>query len=387
MSQNEWDKNDKTSDIYQYRWDYHEQMAYDHAQSKQKARHGVLTYAVIMTIFFLLCFGMLVGTLIWYGNENETATVGLTTVEVAERVTPSTVLIYVSKNLSYGYGTGFFVREDGYIVTNQHIIADATNISVTLYSGEVLEAEVIGTSVSDDLAVLKVEGDSFPIVQIGNSDTIKVGETAIAIGNPSGDNAAWTTTQGIISALNREITVEGPSSIEELTMIQTDAPVNPGNSGGPLCNDRGEVIGVVTRKLTSYESIGLAIPINGAMEIVNAIIKTGNADDVTSSVSKRRPTIGITGGTVKVGDQYSLNGVMYSAEKDGVIVSMVDPNGAAADVLEIADIIIEFNGASIYDMDSLVEQLYRYKIGDKVSITVWRDGRELTVSIVLGATN
>lgn len=341
-----------------------------------------------MTVFFALCLALLAATVIWYGNGNmisgNSQGAALTTTQVAELVNPSTVLIYASKSSTYGYGTGFFIRENGYIATNAHVVEGCSYISVTLYSGEVLEAELIGSSTADDLAVLKVKGSEYPVVRIGDSDALRVGETAIAIGNPSGADAPWTTTQGIISALNREVTVEGSASIEELTMIQTDAPVNPGNSGGPLCNDRGEVIGVVTRKLTAYESIGLAIPINGAMEILNAIVETGSADGVHSSISKERPTIGITGGTIAKGDKYSLGGVMYSAEKDGVIVSSVDPYGAAANVLKVADIIIAFNGEAIKDMDTLIGMLYEHKIGDAVSITVWRDGNEVTVSVILG---
>lgn len=388
MAQNEWKDESGNAAPFTYRWDYSEQVAYDNEQKNKKKRKGILVYAVVMTVFFALCLALLAATVIWYGNGNmisgNSHGAALTTTQVAELVNPSTVLIYASKSSTYGYGTGFFIRENGYIATNAHVVEGCSFISVTLYSGEVLEAELIGSSTADDLAVLKVKGSEYPVVRIGDSDALRVGETAIAIGNPSGADAPWTTTQGIISALNREVTVEGSASIEELTMIQTDAPVNPGNSGGPLCNDRGEVIGVVTRKLTAYESIGLAIPINGAMEILNAIVETGSADGVHSSISKERPTIGITGGTIAKGDKYSLGGVMYSAEKDGVIVSSVDPYGAAANVLEVADIIIAFNGEAIKDMDTLIGMLYEHKIGDAVSITVWRDGNEVTVSVILG---
>lgn len=301
MQQNEQKDIAQSTGQVVYRWDYGAQTAYDTAEKRKQKRKGVLIYAIIMTLFFALCLGGLAVTVIWYGDDRSATATGtvLSTAEVAELVNPSTVLIYASTTSSYGYGTGFFIRENGYIATNAHVVEGSTYISVTLYSGEVLDAELVGSSTADDLAVLKIKGNGYPVVRIGNSDTLRVGETAIAIGNPSGADAPWTTTQGIISALNREVTVEGSYSIEELTMIQTDAPVNPGNSGGPLCNDRGEVIGVVTRKLTSYESIGLAIPINGAMEILNAIVETGSADGVQSSISKKRPTIGITGGTIK----------------------------------------------------------------------------------------
>ena len=389
MAQNEKNPNGDKPQGYTYYWNYGDQTAYENAQKKRKQRNGVFAYAIIITVFFVLCLVMLAATVIWYGSGDDGTVItgsGLTTVEVAEQVNPSTVLIYAADSMTSGYGTGFFIRENGYIATNAHVVDSAKQISVTLYSGEVLKAELIGSSEPDDLAVLKIEGTGYPVAKIGDSDALRVGETAIAIGNPSGADAPWTTTQGIISALNREITLEGTSSIEEMTMIQTDAPVNPGNSGGPLCNDRGEVIGIVTRKLTNYESIGLAIPINGAMKILSAIIETGSADGVQSSISRVRPTIGIKGGTIVKGDPYTLGGVSYVAEKNGVIVSSVEPTGAATGILEVADIIISFEGKFVEDMDSLIEMLYTHKVGDEVSITVWRDGGEVTVSVTLGGT-
>ena len=373
-----------------YRWDYSEQVAYDNALAKKRNRKGVLIYAIVMTLFFFLVLSILAATVIWYAANDPVQfdpSSSLTTVEIAEKVNPSTVLIYGSSSSGSGYGTGFFIREDGYIATNAHVVSGHTYLSVTLYSGEEFEAELIGMSTTDDLAVLKIEGKNYPVVEIGNSDALRVGEKAVAIGNPAGTDASWTTTQGIISALNREVTVVGTSTIEVLSMIQTDAPVNPGNSGGPLCNERGEVIGVITRKLSEYESLGLAIPINGAMEILNQIVEKGNANDIESSISKKRPTIGIKAGTIKKGDKYSLGGVEYVAEKDGVIVSSVEANGAAANLLQVADIIIAFDGKPISDMETMVELLYQHKIGDKVPITVWRQGQEVTVTVTLGVAN
>ncbi len=379
---------------YRYRWSYTDQRAFETKQEKKNKRHGVVTYAVVMTVVFLLCFAMLAVTLIWYGSGESTGSGShgaLSTNEVAEVVKPATVLIYASNQTSYGYGTGFFITTNGYIATNCHVVKGFTNIEVTLYSGNVTKAELVGYSEADDLAVLKISGINYPAVRVGNSDLVKVGDTAIAIGNPSGSDASWTTTQGIISALDREVVVTGSQSIEELTMIQTDAPVNPGNSGGPLCNDRGEVIGVVTRKLSDYEGIGLAIPINGAMEILNAIMEKGNADGVDSSVSKVRPTIGITGGTIKAGATYTVtspSGIQqFVAERDGVLVSTVSKTGAAAGKLQMEDIIIAFGGVTVSDMEDLTELLYQYKVGDTVSITVWRDSAEVTVEITLGASN
>ena len=378
---------------YVYRWNYGEQCAYDAWEKKQKRRNGVIVYAIVMTAVFLLCFSMLTGALIWYGSdvppvesEPDTENSGLTTGDVAELVNPTTVLIYAANESSYAHGTGFFLRENGYIATNYHVLEGRDYYSVTLYDGKELEAELVGYSAADDLAVLKIEGTGYPVLTVGDSDQLRVGDVAIAVGNPAGPDASWTTTQGIISALNREVTLEGQVSIETMTMIQTDAALNPGNSGGPLCNDRGEVIGVITLKLTENEGISFAIPINGAMEILNAIIKDGNADNVDSSISKVRPTIGIQGGTVRVGDEYTYAGKKYTADRNGVIVSSVSATGAAKNALQVTDIILAFEGTPIETMEELIDLLYTYKVGDKVLITVWRNGAEITVSVTLGAT-
>ena len=379
---------------YVYRWNYGEQKQFEENRSRRRRRNGVVVYAVVMTAVFLVCFAMLAGMLIWYtgdapgGNAPGTDGVAqqLTTMEIAERAYPATVLIGSSNEEGYSYGTGFFIRSDGYIATNYHVVEDADDISVMLYAGKTLEAELVGFKAADDLAVLKIKGSDYPVLPIGNSDGLRVGERAIAIGNPAGPDGSWSTTQGIISALNREITVNGTGTIEEMTMIQTDAPVNHGNSGGPLCNGAGEIIGIITRKLSDNEGIGYAIPINGAMEILNAIVEKGNADDVESSVTKVRPTIGIQAATIKVGDAYSYGGVRYEAEKNGVLVSSVDPQGAAYGLLKVCDIIIAMDGEMVTDMDALTGLLYQCKVGDRVTLTVWRDGSAVDVDVVLGST-
>jgi serine protease Do len=223
---------------------------------------------------------------------------------------------------------------------------------------------------------------------IGDSATIAVGDVAIAVGNPSGATGAWSTTQGIISSLNREVTVSQNGQIEELTMLQTDAPVNPGNSGGPLCNDRGEVIGIVTRKLNDYEGMGLAIPINGAMEILTAIVEKGTAEGVQSSISKTRPTIGISVLNVVEGTKFSdINGKAYTADKTGVAVVGIEKASSAYGKLQLGDIITAIDDKPIQDQDDLKQALYGYKRGDRAEITFWREGKSKTVRIVLGQSD
>ena len=260
---------------YQYRWCYEDQWSLDQQEIKRKKRKGAWTYALIMASVFALCFLMLAGALIWYGDGGDPTDEGdvLSTVEIAERSYPSTVLICAKTSDAYRHGTGFFVRADGYIATNYHILKDAVSIEVTLFSGKTLDARLVGYDESEDLAVLKISGISYPVLPIGNSDQVRVGERAIAIGNPSGPDAAWTTTQGLVSAVNRQITVQDGEDTKTLSFIQTDAPVNQGNSGGALLNDRGQVIGIVNRKLSETEGIGFAIPINRAIPILDGIIQ------------------------------------------------------------------------------------------------------------------
>ena len=371
---------------YRYRWSYGEQCAFEQEQKRNKRRSGAWVYAIVITSVFMICIGLLIGLLAFYGAEyGAEYNATFTTAQVAEAVNPATVLIYASDIKDAGYGTGFFIRSDGYIATNYHVVGNRSHISVTLYSGEVLEAKLVGFSEIDDLAVLKVQDGNYPTVIIGDSSAVAVGDVAIAIGNPSGATGAWSATQGIISALNREVTVTQTGSIAEITMIQTDAPVNPGNSGGPLCNDRGEVIGIVTRKLTDYEGIGLAIPINGAMEILSVIVETGSADGVQSSISKVRPTIGITVQDIVKGDPYyDSQGNIYNAEQTGVFVASVDASGAAAGKLKSGDIITAIDNTPISNQEELKTHLYSYSAGDTVTITFWRDSRSQTVQITLG---
>lgn len=368
---------------YAYRWDYAEQVAYDNGVKKQKRRRGTMTFAIVMTAAFALCLSLLVGTLLLASQNTPetsmpTSSTAFTVTEVSEMVNPGTVLIYASTETSSGYGTGFFVRENGYIVTNYHIIEGASSITVTLYSGEELKAETLWFSSVDDLALIKVEGKGFPTLAIGNSDEVKVGDMAIAVGNPAGNLCPWTTTQGIISAVDREVTVEGVRSIADLTMLQTDAQVNPGNSGGPLCNDRGEVIGIVARKMTNYEGLGMAIPINGAMEFINAYLTVGNTSHVVSKLSKVRPVIGIQAASVKKGDPITDD---FQAPRDCVLVVSVTEGGSADGILEAGDLILSANGKAVSGMDDLKEILYACKIGDTLTLQVNRFGTKLNLTV------
>ena len=373
-------ENTPIEESYTYRWTYDGQLAHDREQKKRQSSRSAWIYATVMAVAFAICLLLLGGT-VWLSRK-EAPTEALTVQEVSEMVNPGTVLIYASSSIKSGFGTGFFVRQNGYIVTNYHIIESTENVSVTLYSGDELEAEVVWYSTADDLAILKVDGKGYPTLKIGDSDGVKIGDTAIAIGNPGGNICPWTTTMGIVSAVNREVTVEGSRAIVDLTMMQTDAQVNPGNSGGPLCNDRGEVIGIVTRKLTDYEGIGMAIPINGAMELVNAFLDTGSAANVVSSVSKVRPTIGIQAAAVKQGDSITD---AFVAPANGILVISVVSGGSADGTLLSGDLILEINGKTVQELEDLKEILYASRIGDTLRMKVNRFGKMLELSVTLGA--
>ena len=172
--------------------------------------------------------------------------------------------------------------------------------------------------------------------------------------------------------------VDDYDMIVDLTLLQTDAQVNPGNSGGPLCNDRGEVIGVVSRKMTDYEGLGLAIPINGAMELINAYLTTGSTKNIVSSVAHPRPQLGIGVVDVKQGEQITEG---YKAPCDGVLVVSVSVNSGAYNVLKQADIIVSIDGVSVTDQDMLKEILYRYRVWDTVEVGIYRNGEPMTVNV------
>lgn len=375
---------------YLYRWSYEEQVGFDRKKRKSQKKKSAAIYALVMALAFSICLCFLGGVIYVNSKTDDGA---LTTAEVAELVNPSTVLITASGN---GYGSGFFIRSDGYILTNSHVVNGASEILVTMYDGTVLTAILKWSSTTDDLALIKVEGKNFPAIRIGSSASLKIGDTAIAIGNPAGDTCSWSTTQGVISSTAREITLESSTAIIDMTLLQTDAQVNHGNSGGPLCNDRGEVIGIVVRKMTSYidqngntvfyEGLGFAIPIDGAMELVNAYLETGSTANVRSSIARVRPTIGIQAAAVKKGDVI-VESTSYQAPVDGILVVGLTKGGPAIGILEAGDIIVEMNGVKTIDMDQLRALLYEHRAGDSVELKINRFGEEMTVTLVLGVAS
>lgn len=294
--------------------------------------------------------------------------------EVAENVGPAVVGIVISGNTSSPLtsdsfsGSGIIFDSNGYIVTNNHVIEGAKTISVKLSSGKSLEAKVVGTDGRSDLAVIKVDAVNLPVATFGDSSDVKVGDLAIAIGNPLGEEFAGTVTAGIISALNRTIQYEG----SVYKVLQTDAAINPGNSGGALCNTNGEVVGINSLKIGSAENaegMGFAISINEAKAIIDSLMSTGKVS---------RPYLGIYGATVIAGNN-SVEGV-YVRE-------VVAGSGAAAAGIKPTDIITELDGQKVTEFENISTILDKHKVGDVVSCKIQRGGKTITVNIALSEMN
>lgn len=274
-------------------------------------------------------------------------------------------------------GSGFIVGSDGYIVTNYHVIETAlyynVDITVMLYNGDTYKADVVGYDKDNDVALLKIDATGLPAVTLGDSDSIQVGETLYTIGNPLGE-LSYTMTTGCVSALNREITTD--SSSNSITMFQFDAAVNSGNSGGPVFNGKGEVIGIVTAKTasTGVEGLGFAIPINDAMSIVNDLIEKGY---VTG-----KPSLGITVQTVpdSIIEYYNL--------VKGAYVFAITENGAAARAgIRQGDIITKLNDTDILSNEDLSAAKDGFTAGDTVKLTVYRSGEYLEFDVTFDEDN
>lgn len=290
------------------------------------------------------------------------------TVAIATQIT---VNAYGQRVTQASAGSGFILSSDGYILTNYHVIEDANEITIMLNNGDEYPATLTGGDSQTDIAVLKIDASGLSAVTIGNSDSITVGDQVVAIGNPLGE-LANSLTVGYISAKERVVTIdEYPRS-----MIQTDASVSPGNSGGPLFNNRGEVIGVVSAKSvsTGVEGIGFAIPINQVMDIATDLIDHGY---VTG-----RPYIGI--GYSEISRQ-AANYLRLPEGVYGIYVENVEKDAAAEKAgIQKGDVIIKLNDDQINSGSDMVKAKLKYNAGDTVSITVYRNGEEVTLSLTFG---
>lgn len=281
-------------------------------------------------------------------------------------------------NFGYGlnqpmeaFGSGVIISDDGYIVTNNHVVQDGDNIQITLNDKRVYNATIVGTDPSTDIALIKIDEGNLPFILFGNSDSLQVGEWVLAVGNPF--NLTSTVTAGIVSAKGRNLNIlNGKTAIE--SYIQTDAAVNMGNSGGALVNISGQLVGInaaIASSTGTYDGYSFAIPVSIVKKVVNDIIEFG---------SVQRAFLGVNAQEVnnKVAKDYNLNKIQ------GVVVtSVIESSAAEVAGIKSGDVLIKVNGTLINSNAELKEQISRYRPGDKISITYLRNGNENTVNIEL----
>ena len=287
---------------------------------------------------------------------------------IAAQVTPSVVRIDARSAVGAGSGSGVVYRADGHIVTNNHVVANARDVSVTLPSGQEYEAEVVGTDPTSDLAVLKVDATDLPVPAYAEA-TPAIGEGTIAIGSPFGLDGS--VTSGIVSALNRSVNAQGAPLVD---LIQTDAAINPGNSGGALVNDAGEVIGINTVIATAgggSDGIGFAIPVSTVQSVADQLIDTGRV---------AHAYLGVQGQTVdpQVARTYGLG-----VDEGAVIARVEDGSPAAEAGLRQGDIVVALGDTPISSFEELAGRIQREPVGDTVTLTVVHNGTERQVEVTL----
>ena len=308
----------------------------------------------------------------------------LTTEQVADLVSPSVVVItteqvvysqwswYGQNQVESGAGSGVIISSDGYILTCAHVVDGASTITVTIGDKD-YTATLVGEDTTSDIAVIKIDADGLTPATVGNSDSLKVGQSVMAVGNPLGE-LGGTVTGGMISALNRSVTIQSTNSTNTMSLIQMDASVSPGNSGGGLFNMNGELVGIVNAKSSSSdaEGLGFAIPINDAIKVAQELLENGY---VTG-----RPYLGIT--YLAVTDAQTASQLGVNAY--GVYVVEVVKGGPAEKAgLQAGDRIVSVDGTEIASKDDLGTLMQKHAAGDTLSITIARDGQMQTVNVTL----
>ncbi|HMM05180.1 MAG TPA: trypsin-like peptidase domain-containing protein [Clostridiales bacterium] len=304
-------------------------------------------------------------------NVTQTSSSGeeLSVTEINAKVASSVVLITGTNMYGSGQGTGMIISDDGYILTNAHVVKDFSQLNVTLNDENQTkyEATMVGYDDTTDLAVIKIDADGLTPVTFGTSADLEVGESVVVIGNPLGEEFSGSVTTGIVSALNRKVEFDDG---QVYTYIQTDAAINSGNSGGPLVNMSGQVIGINSAKIDSSiaEGMGFAIPIDIAVPVINDLIENGYVTN--------RPYIGISGETID--EQYSK---YYSLPQGVHVVSIASGSPAANSDLQVDDIITAINDTAVTSIGELNNIKNQYSPGDTVSLTVYRHDTQKTLTI------
>lgn len=307
------------------------------------------------------------GTTLTLADRPETATLSFQ--EIYRQVSPSVVSITALLPMGSSQGTGVVMTADGYIITNAHVIEGAFRADVSLEDGRSFEAKLVGSDASTDLAVLKVEADDLTPAVFGDSDQMVVGDTVVAIGNPMGEQLRGTMTDGILSAINRDMEVDGNT----MTLLQTTAALNTGNSGGALVNDQGQVIGITNMKLISnvsdntLEGLGFAIPTTTVKPVVDALIAEG--------VVTGRPTLGVT-----VRPMYDFEQEEHGVDQ-GLLVVSVTAGADSEGKLEAGDILLTANGTPLHTNDDLLAIRDGLQAGDAIDFQVLRGEETLDISV------
>ena len=335
----------------------------------------------------LVLLACLIAGCVAIGGGNQTAfaeAAELSPADLYEQNVNSTVGITISGETSsrYGYGytyqasgSGFIITSDGYILTNYHVISGSKTVTVATYDHETYDAKVIGYDASNDIAVIKIDAENLKPVTLGDSDTLRVGESVYAIGNPLGE-LTFSLTGGIVSALSRNVQTEAGTS---MSLIQTDCAINSGNSGGALFNTRGEVIGITNAKYSSsgmgseaeIDNIGFAIPINSVKRIVTSIIENGYV---------LKPYIGISVSPLSE-ETAKVTGI-----KAGAVVQDVTEDAPADKAgLKNHDVIVKVGDTDINDSNDLVQVISKSDPGDVLTFYIYRQGQEITLDVEIGS--
>ena len=298
--------------------------------------------------------------------------VGLSLQEIYQKNIPSVVSITSQSREGSSTGTGVILSDRGYIVTNAHVVEDASSVSIQLTDDRVFQASLIGADEITDLAVLFIEADSLVPAEFGDSSMLRVGDTVTAIGDPLGVEFRGSFTDGIISAINRDVAMEGRT----MSLIQTNAALNSGNSGGPLINCYGQVIGINTMKIGAFtdsagvEGLGFAIPSATVKDVVDQLIDQGYVSG--------RPTLGLTGEGLSTFYQ------RYYRLPAGLYITGVETGSHAAEVgIEPGDILVAIGDTRILSMDDLNTVLYNHAVGDTVTALIYRGGQQYNVELTL----
>lgn len=313
------------------------------------------------------------------GKENDNPVI-----KVSSKVQPSVVNIRTEQKGSLelfeghpetegveGVGSGVIYREDGYILTNNHVVQDADKIYVTIGDNDDVSGRVIGRDADTDIAVIKVNLDNLPVPEFGDPSQLEVGELTVAIGSPF--TLEHTVTSGIISALNRNIT-DAQSGTTLTDLIQTDAAINPGNSGGALCNAAGQIIGINTLIISTTmgnQGVGFAIPVDLAINVADQLIKTGEVS---------HPFVGISGRTV---DKSLAEQLELKIQKGAYVVTVLKDTPASKAGIKKNDVIIKFDKTEVESMEELISFIRRKKVGQKVEVVINRNGKIIKLSLVL----